>query len=263
VAIGPMLPTTGTIAPLDAGLAARLAHPSSASDAADTRSVNRFADFEDGVLFWFRGATGAATLSPIDATADGTSLSFSGASVAASALASIGRSTFETTNAQLASMTFAGVTGYSFDGVQVHNRRHRLQLILQGTETRPVTGSFVPVTASIELQVELWFDPSLRRIALTPTDWILTQASSSAYGAVVGAALRANLDPLLWTSYEFITLPDTDAGAPIAVLSVKTLPNGVVGVFLEPTNRVLTSISGLTNAVAPSVVVFAQSLDRS
>ena len=56
-----------------------------------------------------------------------------------------------------------------------------------------------------------------------------------------------------------MTLPDTDGGAPIAVLSVKTLPNGVVGVFVEPHhNLLLTGVDLLANAVTPSVVVFSQ-----
>jgi len=91
-----------------------------------------------------------------------------------------------------------------------------------------------------------------------PTDWTITQASSGTYGASVTAALRMRLDPLLWTSYEFITLPDTDGGAAIAVLSVKTLANGAVVVFTEPHGTlVLQGISEVANAVAPSVHLFS------
>ena len=164
---------------------------------------------------------------------------------------------------QLASATFLGTTGYSFDGAQVHNRRHRLQLIVSGIESLPV-GLFgvqvpTPVTATIELQVEVWFDPAQRRIALTPTDWLRTQASSGSYGASVDAVLRAKLDPILWSSYELVTLPDTDDGQPVAVLSVKTLSNGTVAVFVEPRkNFVLGSITEFSNAVAPSLVNLAQ-----
>lgn len=237
-----------------------------ASTPADQRSVNRFADFENGVLFWFRGATSASTLSPHASTADGTSFSFSGADIAAAAMSKIGKSTFEAANVLLLSMTFLGTTGYSFDGAQVHNRRHRLQLILQGVETHTISGplgisvpQIVPVTATVELQIEVWFDASQRRIILTPTDWTLTQASSGSYSAAVSSAYRAKLDPLLWTGFELLTLPDTDAGAPIAVLSVKTLPNGAVGVFVEPQhNLVQDGIGQLANAVTPSFVVFSQ-----
>jgi hypothetical protein len=255
------------VATLDPGLISVFTNPSTpASTPADQRSLNRFADFESGVLFWFRGATAASALSPLAATADGTSLSFSGADIAASAVAKIGKPTFESANVQLASVTFIGTTGYSFDGAQVHNRRHRLQLILQGVETRMISGPLSiqisqtgPVTAMVELQVEVWFDASHRQIALTPTSWALTQWSSASYANAVNAALTAKLDPLLWISFELLTLPDTDGGAPIAVLSVKTLSNGAVGVFTEPHNNlVLGNFGEFANAVTPSVLIFSQ-----
>lgn len=232
-----------------------------ASTPAAQRSVNRFGDFESGVLFWVRGATAAISLSPVKSTSDGTSLSFTGADVAAAAVTAMGRATFESNNAQLSSMTFVGTTGYSFDGSQTHNRRHRLQFILNGIETQggPFGLPFpLPVTATIELLVEVRFDAAQRRIALTPTDWTMVQASSGTFGARVSAALRTQLDPLLWTSYGFVTLPDTDGGAPIAVLSVKTLVNGAVVVFTEPhSTLVLQGISEVANAVAPSVHLFS------
>jgi hypothetical protein len=230
---------------------------SPASTPAATRSVNRFADFESGVLFWLRGSTRAITLAPLARTSDGTTLSFSGADIAAIAAARVGRAAFEQPNAQMTSVTFAGTTGYTHDGAQVHNRRHRVQVILLGTETQslgPISLS-VPVTATVELLVEVWFDPSRRQIALTPAGWTLIQASSGSYGAAIAAGLHARLDPLMWSSYELLTLPDTDAGAPIAVLSVKTLANGAVAVFVEPhPSLVLTNISAIAAAVPPGVL---------
>jgi len=255
-------PITGISATLDPALLGSIiigAGP--ASTPAAQRSVNRFSDFESGVLFWVRGATGAITLSPVKTTSDGTSLSFSGADVAAAAVTSMGRATFESNNAHLSSMTFVGTTGYSFDGSQTHNRRHRLQFIVNGVENQ--SGPFglmfpQPVTATIELLVEVWFDAAQRRIALMPTDWTIVQASSGTYGANVAAALRTQLDPLLWTGYGLVTLPDTDGGAAIAVLSVKTLANGAVVVFTEPhSSLVLQGISEVANAVAPSVHLFS------
>lgn len=236
-----------------------------ASTEAEQRSVNRFADFENGVLFWFRGQASAVTLSSIAATSDGTGVSFSGADIASTALAKIGRANLETGNAALVSMTFIGVTGYSFDGVQVHNRRHRLQLILQGTEVQ--TQGFggvlnvpvpvpVAVTASVELQVEVFFDAARRRIALAPVDWRLIQAASPTYADLVTSALRAKLDPLLWTSFEVVTVPDTDKGDPIAVLSVKTLPNGAVATYVEPRGDLVLHPEVVINAVHPTITVF-------
>jgi hypothetical protein len=230
------------------------------------RSVNRFADFESGVLFWFRGATSASVLTPLSATSDGTSLAFAGNDIAALAIARLGRPSLEFGNAQLLSMSFVGTTPYSHDGAQVHNRRHRLQLVLQGVDNQTVTGPFgfqtsqvVPVTASIELQVEVWFDAAQRRIALALVDWRMLQASTQSYGMAVEFGLRDRLDPLLWQSFELMTLPDTDAGAAMAVLSVKTLANGAVVVFVEPRHiRLLDGIGDLANVVTTSVIQFAQ-----
>jgi hypothetical protein len=229
-----------------------------ASTPADHRSVNRFSDFENGVLFWFRGNTNAATLSPLASTSDGTSLTFTGAEIAAAAMAKIGRATFETSGSQVLAMTFVGTTAYSYDGAQVHNRRHRLQMIVQGTEPA-VLGIPLPVTATIELQIEVWFDASQRRIVFAPVEWNLLQASSGSFGNTMRSALHAKLDALLWASFELLTLPDTDADAPIAVLSVKTLPNGAVGVFVEPHhNLIMSGIELFTSAVTPSSILFAQ-----
>ena len=80
----------------------------------------------------------------------------------------------------------------------------------------------------------------------------------NSYAAAVTAALRAKLDPLIWSSFELQTLPDTDAGAAIAVLSVKTLPNGNVSVFVEPQNNLAIGAGQLINAVTPSVIHFTQ-----
>ena len=226
------------------------------------RSVNRFADFESGVLFWTRGATAATTLSPAKSTSDGTPLSFTGADVATAIVTKMGRASFESNNVALTSLTFLGTTGYLFDGAQTHNRRHRLQLIVHGTETTTLLGIPLPpvtVNATVEVQVEVWFDASQRRIAMMPTDWMLTSASSGSYASTVTDAMRAKLDTLLWSSYELMTLPDTDGGAAIAVLSVKTLANGAVAVFVEPHNSlVMQGISEVANAVSPSVLVFSQ-----
>lgn len=261
---GDLLGQVGASLALDPSIAAILAGP--ASTAAPERSVNRFADFESGVLFWFRGATTASVLSPLAATRDGTPLAFSGADIAAIAIARLGRPSVEFGNAQLLSTSFVGTTGCSFDGAQVHNRRHRLQLILQGVENTSVSGPLglpIPtlgvVTAAVELQVEAWFDAARRRIALALTDWSISHATSSGYGAMVEAGLRNRLDPLLWRAFELMTLPDTDGGSPIAVLSVKTLANGSVVVFVEPRQlHLLDGIGDLANAVSTTVIHFAQ-----
>lgn len=230
------------------------------------RSVNRFTDFESGVLFWFRGAASASVLTPLSTTSDGTSLAFSGNDIAALAVARLGRSSLEFGNAQLLSMSFVGTTPYSHDGAQVHNRRHRLQLVLQGVENQTINGPLgipfpqvVPAIAIVELQIEVWFDAVARRIALALVDWSMSQASTQSYAVAAESGLRGRLDPLLWQSFELMALPDTDGGAAIAVLSVKTLANGAVVVFVEPHQlRLLDGIGDLANAVATTVIQFSQ-----
>jgi hypothetical protein len=255
----PNIPIVGVI---DPGLLGTIILGDGPASTAGPRSVNRFGDFESGVLFWTRGATAAVTLSPSKSTSDGTSLAFAGADVATAVVTKMGRATFETTNIALSSLTFVGTTPYSFDGSQTHNRRHRLHLILHGTETPTIIGLPLPpinVTATIELQVEAWFDASQRRIAITPTDWSMLAASTSTYAASVMTAMHAKLDVVLWSSYELMTLPDTDGGSAIAVLSVKTLANGAVAVFVEPHPSILLlTTNEFANSVAPSVLVFSQ-----
>lgn len=210
--------------------------PPSASTPVPARSVNRFADFENGVLFWQRGAPAAIALAPLAHTGDGMPLLFSGADVATIAVAKIGKATFELPGTALASITFAGTTAYAYDGIQVHNRRHRIELVLAGfvQETHLGIPLTVPQTAQVELLVQANFDPLRRRIVLMPTGWTILGASSGSLWSALEQALRGRLDPLLWREYELLTLPDTDAGKPIAVLSVKTLANGTLAVFVEP-----------------------------
>ena len=260
-------PVSAITATLDPRVLVGVLNSGPASTPAAERSVNRFADFESGVLFWFRGATAATSLSPLAATSDGTSLSFTGADIANAAIAKMGRGVFESATAALASVTFIGTTGYTYDGAQTHNRRHRLQIILRGIENQTVSGPLgiqitqpVTVTAAVELQVEVWFEASRRRITLSPTDWSLQSASSGTYANTITASLRRTLDPLLWTSYELVTLPDTDGGKPIAILSVKTLANGAVTTYIEPHSNptIILAASEIANSVAPSVIHFSQ-----
>ena len=227
-----------------------------ASTPAAERSVNRFSDFESGVLFWQRGSTTARALSPLSATSDGTDLSFTGAEIANLALGKIGLANLVPAGAQLMSMTFAGTTSYSHDGAQVHNRRHRMHLILLRQE-QGLFGLPLPVTATVEVQIEVWFEATQRKIVLAPVEWSLLQSGSGAFANAIVNELHAKLDPLLWVSHELITLPDTDNGAPIAILSVKTMANGAVGVFVEPHGHLVFAVSEIfTSAVAPVSIRF-------
>ena len=213
------------------------------STASSDVSRNRFGDFEGGVLFWFRDATAAIALSPKAKTADGTILTFTGADIARQALGSFGTA-LQGPNMTPTGLAFVGTTPCSNDGVQVHNRRHRLMLSLIGQDKIGPFGMSMPVTAAAELRVEVWFEPAARKIVLALTDWSLSSAASGSYGETVQTQLRARLDPLLWSQRPLATLPADDGGKPIAVLAVKTLADGTVATFVEP-NAALVVAPGI------------------
>jgi hypothetical protein len=46
--------------------------------------------------------------------------------------------------------------------------------------------------------------------------------------------LAGRLDPLLYSRIDLLSIDDTEAGQPFAVLSVKAMPSGDVFVYVEP-----------------------------
>src|SRR5205085_9677563 len=83
------LATTATVDARLGVLAGRLT-PQPASTPAPERSVNRFSDFENGVVFWFRGGAAADALAPWTTAADGIVIHKTAGDVRAATLGHLG-----------------------------------------------------------------------------------------------------------------------------------------------------------------------------
>ncbi len=193
-----------------------LAQP--ASTAAPDRSVNRFGDFENGVVFWSRGAAAAVALSPWTKAADGTVIQKTVADVLGATLGHLGAAL------QLPGGTTipapAGTTAHAWDGAGVEGRRHQIQVNVLVMEGGPVP---LPRMHSVMLYVLVMLEPERR----TMTGFLVDYATGE-------GAFAAKLDPLLWSPFDILTFPDTNDGEAYSILSVKTMPNGDVNTYIEP-----------------------------
>jgi hypothetical protein len=207
-----------------------------ASTAAPEASRNRFGDFENGVVFWARGDTAAKQLSPWMAAADGASMHLAANDVLAAAGPKIQAVAGRLSGVSAPTLAFAGTTSYSFDGLGARNRRHRILLTAIGTRmvSALVTIS-VPTPVMFEVQVEVCFEPEQRSVRAFFADWVpVSIPSDLTADPPLIRQLHEALDPLLWTSFDLLQIEDTNAGAPIAVLAVKTMANGDVNIYIEP-----------------------------
>jgi LGFP repeat len=222
----------GTLARIDPGMFAVFTQMGVSQGAKEGGvSRNRFSDFENGVVFWQRGSSTAYKLSPWNQTATGQKLALSSAEVIGIASLQIRNALSRLVNTQVPSISFAGVTGYMFDGAGVHNRRHRAIATLMAIG---FNGPFpIPVQATVEIQVEVAFDPIHWRIAGQLTHWRLLSTSGQFPGGALDRQLHGALDSALWVPFTMLSIPSQD-GVPLPVLSVKTMPNGDVDVYIEP-----------------------------
>jgi hypothetical protein len=204
------------------------------------RSVNRFADFENGVVFWKRGSSAAQALLAWMKSSQGAVTSLSAAQVVWASYASLGPTL---SRLGTAVPSFGGTTPYVWDGAGVQNRRHKIHVDITSVETSVKTsigsGGIFGIGAAVEtietvrtprldtatLYVLVTYEPLSRKVVGCLTDYETSWGSFS---------LSAALEPLLWSSFDILTLPDSDAGVPVAVLSVKTMPNGDVNTYIEP-----------------------------
>ena len=231
-----------------------------ASTAAPVASVNRFGDFENGVVFWRRGASAARQLSPWATSADGASMRRTPAEVATAfdtllrpALAGLDGATY-------AASAFLGTTGYTWDGATVHNRAHRfaaslvVQQVVGGVFGVTVT---VPTTVSVELRLETAYDPDRRAVVVQLAGWSYADSTSLTASPPLLRQLHPRLDALLYKRVDLIDVPDTNDGDPVALLSAKTLPDGSVVVFIEPNDPLVVSgaIDHISDALVTGVVI--------
>ena len=223
-----------------------------ASTPGPDRSANRFSDFENGVLFWERGATKADVLSPWSGARDGTKTSLTAADVAAGS-ASLMNALHGIADVQSVNgPNFVGTTPYSFDGVQVHNRRHRFQVELD------MAGGLFDIFSggakvTVELHIEVAFQPLDRSVSGTLADWHIASTTTSLAPDLL-RSLHQRLDSKLWARYELLPVEDTDDGEPFALLSTKVMGNGDVKLFIEPAARFRSAVAtALTNTVTTAL----------
>ena len=222
----------GTLATIDPGMFAVFTQMGVSQGAKEGGvSKNRFTDFENGVVFWQRGSSTAYKLSPWNQTATGQKLALSSAEVIGIASLQIRNALSRLVNTQVPSINFSGVTQYMFDGAGVHNRRHRCIATLMAIG---FNGPFpIPVQATVEIQIEVAFDPINWRISGQLTRWQLLSTTGQFPGGALDRQLHGALDSALWVPFTMLSIPSQD-GVPLPVLSVKTMPNGDVDVYIEP-----------------------------
>lgn len=216
----------------------------SASSPASVASDNRFGDFENGVVFWRRGASQARQLQPWGTSADGSSMRRAPMDVIAAFDALLRPALSGLSGATYVGSAFSGVTGYGWDGATVHNRAHRLVATLMAT--RRVSGIFgasveMPAPVTVQLRLETAFDPQRRAVVGYLASWSYSDASDLTASPPLLRQLHPRLDGLLYQRVELMQIPDTDGGDPIALLSAKTLPDGNVVVFIEPDDPLIVS----------------------
>lgn len=248
----------GTVVHIDPNLGAgvgisTLLDPS--SEPGPVPSANRFGDFENGVVFWLRGATAARQLQPWATSADGSAMTRTAAEVLAAFEGILVPALGGLDGASYAGSAFAGTTAYSADGASVHNRAHRFMATLKPTSQGgglfgDILGALTP-PIQVELDVEIAFDPQRREVVAYLAGW----SGGDAGGPSLVRQLHPRLDALLYRRVELIDIPDTEGGNPIALLSAKTMSDGTVALFIEPRDLlvapgVLTGIhDGITSVI--------------
>ncbi|WP_062310278.1 LGFP repeat-containing protein [Demequina rhizosphaerae] len=232
-AVGGLRPGVGSILHIDPDLIAAR----SPSSPAPTSSPNRFGDFENGVVFWKRGATAARPLQPWASADDGRSMRRTPAEVVAAFETLLKPALAGMNGATYGGAVFTGVTGYSYDGASVHNRAHRLRATVRATQSIGGllgTSVDVPVDVPLELHVETAYAPDLRSVVVYLAGWSVASMSGLTASPPLERQLHPRLDTLLYKRAGLIEIPDTNGGEPIALLSAKTLTDGSVVVFIEP-----------------------------
>ena len=221
---------------LNLGVLAGFLTPQPASTAAPERSVNRFGDFENGVLFWFRGSGAAQPLAPWNTAADGTVIHKSAGDIVAATMGHLGGAVQLSGGTVMP--TFAGTSAYGWDGAGVENRRHQIQVNVMVLAGSPIP---LPQFHSVTLFVLVTLEPETRKITGFLTDYATGEAT-----------FATRLDPLLWSPFDLLIFPDTNDGSPYSILSVKTMPNGDVNTYIEP--RPLLESTVIHNILNPTIL---------
>ena len=187
-------------------------------------SKHQFSDFENGVVYWKDGAATAGSLTKFPV----------GSQPAAQVVSQINGpiATALQSNARVyikSGPSLAGVTDYSWDGAQVHNRLYRIHVDV-GID---VSGVPDP-TSSLDFGIEIAFDrgqgavwASLHHATFsTHVPWPTSMGVSA---SDINAQYQAVLDPMIGVPQDTTTVP---GGAHL--LSAKVMPNGDLNLYLQP-----------------------------
>ncbi len=195
-------------------------------------SENRFSDFENGVLFWNRKTRKVSELNPWTRTSKGKSLRFTGNTIASKVRTELGKS-LRLPGCTLGAVTYKSATGYRFDGAGVQNREHQLEVNYRGSML--VGGKKKTCDLQLRVWVSVSWNPLHRTIDATITRFSFAKMQSKMIGmSNTRVEVGKRLDPLLWQRFVIANIPTRDGAKQIAVLSVKTMSNGLVQVYREP-----------------------------
>lgn len=195
-------------------------------------SENRYSDFENGVLFWERKTRKVSELSPWAKTSKGTSLRFSGAQIASKVRAELNKKV-KLPHCTLTSVVYKRTSGYTFDGAGVCNRKHQLEANFRGSVM--VNGKYTPADLKLNLWVAVSWNPIHRTMDWTVTGFGYKKRPAKMRGmSDTRISVDRRMDPLLWQRYVIASVPAKDRSKNVAVLSVKTLSNGMVQLYREP-----------------------------
>ncbi|MBK1879478.1 LGFP repeat-containing protein [Pelagicoccus mobilis] len=195
-------------------------------------SENRYSDFENGVLFWNRKTRQVSELSPWLRTSRGTSLRFSGVQMANKVRAELSKK-LKLPSCTLTSVVFKRVSSYSFDGAGVRNRKHEFEVNYRGSTL--VAGKYKPADLTLRVWAVVSWNPIHRSIDLALTHFGYRKRPAKMKGmSDTRVSVGRRLDPLLWQRFVIASVPAKDRSRNVAVLSVKTLNNGMVQLYREP-----------------------------
>lgn len=217
-----------------AGIAAKsvlvTARPFQGSDYED--SSNRFSDFENGVVFWKRGAPAAVALSPWLKTSAGQSMRVTTSSLGVT-LKEIVEKALKGPTLALRSTRFVGATDYQHDESGVTNRRQRYEFTFRGEER--VGNAWQARDVTLRINALVAWDEIKRRVDVSIVSHGWTQFTRSLKGIEdLGVYANQRLHPLYWVPHMLFTIPSQDRNRDVSVLSVKTMESGQVNVYIEP-----------------------------
>ncbi|WP_257459167.1 LGFP repeat-containing protein [Archangium lipolyticum] len=222
-----------------------LGYPISDELPAAEGSKNRYSDFENGVLYWRYGETKAVELSKMvlgnaSKTASEVLEEIKKIAVPLMTQKVDGHQLYITSGPTLCGPEPLGspinpaeylkpVTDYSFNGQRVMNRLYKVHTAL-GIE---VSGS-ADISASLELQIEVFFDKKTRTVNAAPRKWWISvhvpwPTSWGVSADEIVEQFKKVVGPEINKVHEIAKVPEG-----INILSVKTMPNGDLNVYMEP-----------------------------